>query len=890
MRRTAFLVLLLALSGASAGEPAPAPAGFFTAEEIARIDEALALVNMTRADAGFDKLVIDDPWRLTLVNRTLREPLFAADLAWEWAGRAGGEPASILSAAAAALDLAVPWVQGGRAAEQVREAFSGLTTEERDRLAAWGYAELVNSEAHDGFFPKPEPVADPRPLLALAAKVERGKILAAAAGLLGDLPGLAARTTSEGDWLVVAGPGDDVHDLREKAPAVLVDLGGNDRYIAPARATPDRPVAVVIDLSGDDTYGNGESLSAAAACFGVAILVDRGGGNDRYFGGNLSQGAALFGAAVLLDDGGSDLYEARDTAQGAGAFGAGVLLDLGPGNDRFHADLYGQGFAYTGGFGLLRNEKGNDVYDAGGVHLHYPLYNDRFQSLSQGFSIGIRPHASGGIALLVDDEGNDRYSADIYGQGASYWFSYGGLVDRSGNDTYVLGHYGQGAGIHLSTGCLLDLAGQDLYYDFSGVGIGGAHDFAVGILVDRAGDDYYAGSGGSIGGALTNSFALLLDAAGDDGYSAVRIGATEGGASSARGMGSIGLFLDLGGKDLHGSRHLEGAAWVKETYGAGIDLPDPPPAPGPPPAAKRLTPEEIDARVRNEAWDEAAGRYDPERLWSLCIQWPVGEMSEIVPAARDRFAALGDVAGARALAAVDSYDGLELLAVQDMAKRFRDRFVPALRGLLSDPDDRKRSRAAGLLADLEAKETAAEILPLLSDGKTVRAALDALMRLAAREHQAAVAALLASPEERTRVAAVRCLEGMRAPEAVPALAARLAAGELFTVRYAAEDVLVSFGEAARPALEALALPGGDLAARRHALRALARIGAPASLYLLRDALSDADWRVRFEAAGALAEYAAKEPVGGLVARWALRERLSTEENAFVRSRIDAALR
>jgi HEAT repeat protein len=890
MRRLALALLLLAAA------PAAADGTFFTNDELARIDEALALLNMTRADAGFDKLVIDDPWRLSVVNRTLSKPLEAPDVAWGWAGLAEKSPAVILAHAATDLDLLLPAYErvSGPVAEfaatLVAEAFSGLTAEERDRLAAWGYAALVEAEGHDGLFPKPPPEEDPRPMLEFAKSVDRAKLLSAALALLQSIDDLAARTESEGDWLVVAGPGDDIHDLRLNPPMVLVDLGGDDTYFGAASARPGRPVSIVIDLGGDDVYGDGESVSGGAGFMGIGILVDKGDGNDRYFGGHCSQGAGVFGVGILIDEGGNDLYECRDTGQGAGAFGVGLLLDLGAGNDRFHADLFGQGFAYTAGFGLLRNEKGNDVYDAGGVHLHYPLYNDRFQSLSQGFSIGIRPHASGGVAMLVDDEGNDRYSADIYGQGSSYWFSYGGLVDRGGNDTYVLGHYGQGAGIHLSVGCLLDLAGQDLYYDFSGVGIGGAHDFAVGVLVDREGDDYYAGSGGSQGGALTNSFALLLDGGGDDGYSAVRIGATLGGGAAARGMGSIGLFLDLAGKDLHGSPYREGTSWTKEEYGAGIDLPAPPPPAAPPPAPKRLPPGEAEARVRKEAWDEAKGAFDPAKLWALCCQWPVGEMSEIVPAARVRFAELGEEALAKALLAVGTFDGLELLAVQEIVKKAGLSAAPALREMLTDEAILRRAQAAGLLADIGDKDALPAIVALLADRDVGRAALDAIARLGARAHWTEVAALLDSPVERTRVAAARCLEALKATEAIPALAAKMRTGEMFTVRFACEDVLVSFGEAAAPALREIALGSPDLMAKRHGIRALGRMADAFSLFLLRDLLAHEDWRVRYEAAGALGACAAKDPLSAPVASQALLDRAAVEENPHVKSRIAVLLR
>ncbi|MHC4470758.1 MAG: HEAT repeat domain-containing protein, partial [Planctomycetota bacterium] len=862
--------------------------------EVALIDEALSLLNMTRRDAEFDKLVIDDDWRLDVVNRTLSKPLEAADVAWEWSERAKGKPEEILASAARELGYPEPkWKEFALPPLDLARMFLGqatgdLSEAERERLLRWAYAESIHEESHDGLLPKLEGEPDPEAMLALAKRVDRGKLVQAAIEILRSLPEYIEDVDTKRRGVVVAGPEDDVHDLTMSPPAILIDIGGNDRYISPASATPDHPIAVVLDLGGDDIYGGG-SLTAGAGLLGVGILWDKGEGDDRYISGHLSQGCGLFGVGLLVDEGGADQYSMKDTGQGAGAFGIGLLLDLGEGNDLLHADFHGQGFASVGGFGLLRNEKGNEVYDAGGVHLHYPLFNDRFQSLSQGFSIGMRPYASGGVGLLLDDQGNDRYACDIYGQGASYWFAYGGLVDRDGNDTYNLGQYGQGGGIHLAVGCLIDLAGQDLYYNMHGVGTGGAHDFAVGLLVDRAGDDYYAGSGGTMGGALTNSFALLLDGGGNDGYSAVKVRHAVGGGRPARGMGSIGLLLDLDGKDLHGTRAMNGLSWSKESYGAGIDLPEAPKPEKAPPRRPHLSPEEVEARIRKGAWDDQAGAFDLEKLWAIAREWPVGEMADIVPRALEHLHAMGDPAFQKALSLVGTKRNLEDLAVSKLLKLFGQRSVPPLIEMLEAGDDRRRSHAARFLADLGAKRAAPSLVPLLGHEKTKRSALDALSRLEAKEHWSAVLPLLADEVELTRVTAVRCLQKLGAKTATSALVMKLRSDEMFTVRFAAEDVLVSFGEDSVPPLLHLAKTGDDLIARRHAIRALGRIASPGTLGFLVRISDEPDWRIRHDVAGALASFLEKEGPAAAVALEVLGDRARREEHRHVRARLGRLL-
>jgi HEAT repeat protein len=884
MRTRALLLLpLLALTMLGVPPVAAEDIAFFTPKELALIDDALALLNMTRADAGFDKLVIDDDWRLPVVNRTLSSPLDAATVASMWAKKARGKPADILARAEEELQPLLMIEREPHSPEQI------------DLLCRWAYAALVSDDTHDGLVPKLEDEEDPEVMLSLAKGAGKDWI-AISKQILADLQasfekgGEITLRDVKPDEIRFGTPGDDVHDLRENPPKLLIDPGGNDRYIAPARATSDHPIAIVVDLGGNDVYGDGESLSAGAALWGVAVLWDRGDGDDLYRGGHLSQGCGVMGVGVLIDEGGNDIYRCRDTGQGAGAWGIGLLLDRGEGNDTFHADLFGQGFAYVGGFGLLHNEKGQDVYEAGGVHLHYPLFNDRYQSLSQGFSIGMRPYASGGVGLLMDDAGNDRYACDIYGQGASYWFAYGALVDGGGNDTYTLGQYGQGGGIHLAVGCLIDMAGQDLYYNMHGVGTGGAHDFAVGLLIDRAGDDYYAGSGGTLGGSLTNSFAMLLDCAGNDGYSAVKIRHTEGGGRAARGMGSIGLFLDMAGKDLHGRLDLEDTSWTKETYGAGIDLPDPPPVTGKKPAGRpRLTPEEALERVHDAAWLGEEGRFDLEKLWGVAISWAVGEMADVVPVALVKLTELGDEALEKALERAGTRDGLELRAVQHLVKHFGKPVVPALVEMLADDDARRRASAAGLLADLGAKDAARDILALLEHEKTKRSALAALARLGATEAWEPVAGLLRDETERTRVEAVRCLQRLKAHASTPRLIERLFVGEMFTVRFAAEDVLVSFGAPAVPALLDLARSGKDLTARRHAIRALGRMAAPDAIRLLCGLLDHEDWRIRFDAVGALAGYLDGPVTRAMIARMDLRKRLATEDHPHVKARLEGLL-
>ncbi len=353
-------------------------------------------------------------------------------------------------------------------------------------------------------------------------------------------------------WYVIGGKGPNTYSGDHFIG--IIDLGGDDVYrgrVAAGIGLPGQPAfSFVLDLGGDDQY-LGEDFTQGFGFNGVGILHDLGKGNDVYRSRHYSQGAGLCGYGELYDDGGDDIYTADSFTQGAASFGYGQLLDIS-GNDIYRACRYSQGFAQVMGVGVLTDSDGNDVYYAGGKYLHQPLFEDRYQSLSQGFAIGNRRwgETGGGVALLLDEgDGNDSYTADIFGQGSSYWYSLGMLVDKGGNDVYTLGQYGQGAGIYLSSGILIDVKGDDAYTNPYGVGTGGAHDWSVGWLIDRAGDDTYTGNG--MGQGLNFSTGVLLDVAGNDTYMSAHKGNIGMGKNN-----SISLLLDLDGKDTYGPKEL----------------------------------------------------------------------------------------------------------------------------------------------------------------------------------------------------------------------------------------------------------------------------------------------------------------------------------------------
>lgn len=531
---------------------------------------------------------------------------------------------------------------------------------------------------------------------------------------------------------------------------VIVDPGGNDRYergrFAAAFGLEHRRVGVVIDLAGDDVYDARETdVAFGAAVLGVALLADLGGGNDRYHAGHGSLGAAAGGVAVLYDDGGSDVYEGKTFTQGAAGHGIGLLIDdaVGPApvvktdeprkdpvriadlhNDRFDAWANAQAFSRPMGLAFLANRRGNDVYHAGGVYLHAPLFSDRYQSFSQGFSIGARDvDRAGGVALLLDRAGNDRYLGDVYNQGVGYWYAAGLLYDGGGHDHYEMTQYGQGSGIHLAVGGLVDVDGHDAYVMHSGLGQGGSHDYAASILHDRGGNDRYHGNTSCNGCGLTNAVGIHLDRAGDDTYAA-RPDAGFNGGRPARGFGSLGLLVDLGGADTYPDGHRDEEVRRVPDVGVAVDVRPvvAPSAPGGSTPAADVPSGRVDlpAVIGHEGpFTDAVF----DELFAIACRWEVGDNRTIVPAARRRLVAEGVAVLPRLEAKMDrDASGLEVRAYADV-----------LKGL----------QGAGGSAEVEALLSR----NLLAQGTRRRLALTLVGELGAKALEGPVAALLADADE-----------------------------------------------------------------------------------------------------------------------------------------------
>jgi len=387
--------------------------------------------------------------------------------------------------------------------------------------------------------------------------------------------------------IVVAGCGDDVHAFDDCF--VLIDLGGDDLYTGPVGATsrPDIGVSLCLDLDGNDRYVcDSDRPTQGAGVLGCGILYDARG-DDVYHAKDMAQGAGLLGTGILYDGDGSDEYIMEETGQGSGNFGHGLALDSGEGDDYYYMYGEGQGFGGCNGVGILANWSGDERYVAepsssvfyrGDYHSDFVLNVSNCQGVGSGRrGDGTDGHSwAGGLGLIADIHGDDRYEAGNFSIGCGYWFGIGLVYEKEGDDVYRSPVYTQASGAHYCIGAIVDEAGNDTHdtWDKSTSAISFARDWTISLLVDKSGDDFYRAYNTSLCYVNMRSNAFFFDLSGNDHYVVGDpqrlLGAADWQDYDAPNplspfsqyCNSIGLFIDAGGEDVY-------EQWTKETVGEG---------------------------------------------------------------------------------------------------------------------------------------------------------------------------------------------------------------------------------------------------------------------------------------------------------------------------------
>lgn len=549
--------------------------------------------------------------------------------------------------------------------------------------------------------------------------------------------------------MIFGSHGDDVYKSTKSGPVCLIiDPAGKDRYEVPLQASYNQPFFCLLDMHGDDVYTNTRPGGLFSAALGVSVSKDLSG-RDVYQGDDFSF-AAYLGMALHQDSSGDDVYQTGMFSQGAALFGASLLLDEA-GNDRYDATSQAQGFASTRAVGLLSDKSGDDLYYLGGRYYHAPLMPLDHRTLGQGMGFGFRPDYAGGIGLLYDGAGNDRYLGGVYAQGVGYWYAMGMLIDEGGNDVYNAVYYPQGSGIHLACGLLYDASGDDAYYSRNGPGQGAGHDWGMGMLIDGAGNDAYSIHGGG-GLGLSNSVGIFVDRSGDDRYER-KEAQNYGNGAFSRGTASLGLFADLGGKDIYAdSLQANDKTWQRGTYGIGRDV--------------DLRPT---LKSAVQELSESAPLPDPsapiDSLFAVASEWEVGSAVERVRAARAILLSRKDEAVPYALQSkINTRSGLEYRALEALLKDAPE-MARGLYPLIQGADSLAAKNAMSLLAASPDSLLLDEIQVLLIKGRYIPACLSILGSFKTPEAIDVLSEWLLHPAERFRYIAARSLAQIGTPEA-----------------------------------------------------------------------------------------------------------------------------
>jgi hypothetical protein len=421
-------------------------------------------------------------------------------------------------------------------------------------------------------------------------------------------------TTPAGD-IVVGGNGKNVYDLDKMAGVcAVIDLGGDDEYQEGTVAI-ERPLLVLIDLAGNDTYVATKPGVQGGAVLGVSMLLDLAG-NDTYRACDVAQGSSVGGIGILVDYAGDDVYAGYRRVQGQAVGGIGILIDR-KGDDRYHAAMWGQGFGGPLGFGLLDDVAGNDHYYLGGLYPNsFKPETPGYEGWGQGVGAGLRQVANGGIGVLLEGGGDDCYEYDYLAHGGGYWFGVGMVRDFGGNDrrrgtqqAFDGGRRGEppyqryacGWGCHFAHGFCFDDAGNDTYGGTI-MGLGFAWDMSVGVLCDFSGNDRYeAPQQNNQGCGAQGGLGILFDYEGDDVYP----GPGQGFAASSISYhspsmcgGNFSFLVDYGGYDHYGCG-VENDSYSQRGSGGGFVIDRP----------KR------DEARRQAANPPAAGRREQKHGW-----------------------------------------------------------------------------------------------------------------------------------------------------------------------------------------------------------------------------------------------------------------------------------
>ncbi len=305
--------------------------------------------------------------------------------------------------------------------------------------------------------------------------------------------------------IILSGAGDDDYSEKElEECSLLIDAGGNNRYIGSVAGAKQGEIRIAMDWGENVVVISTQNYGGAGSgVFGIGYLfMPNPRGRKSILTGSYSQGFGLCGFGGLFVNGKGE-FKGNHYSQGVGIFGAGIFSNSSGEYSSYTASLYGQGVGLTKGIGIFRHIGSHSIFKAGLIDPD-PREPLGMTSLCQGVGYGPRGFAAGGIGFCILNGDQLSLESSYFAQGAGYWRAAGSFMIKGNNNIVKARRYDQGSGIHNALG-FFNLIGSQSQIVNWGVGPAFGWDGGTGWAIIDGNENQVQAEWGACAASINNS-------------------------------------------------------------------------------------------------------------------------------------------------------------------------------------------------------------------------------------------------------------------------------------------------------------------------------------------------------------------------------------------------